>query len=146
MTAYRALVVRGGLRAGQTVLIPGIGSGVSTMVLMLAKHLGARAIVTSSSAEKLAAARELGADFGVNYRDADWAEQIGRYCGRALPDLAVDGAGGDSWAQCVNLLRPAGTIVSYGATAGLASMDIRKLFWKQLNVLGSTMGTDRDFT
>jgi NADPH:quinone reductase-like Zn-dependent oxidoreductase len=145
LTAYRALLVRGALRPGETVLIPGIGSGVSTMVLMLAKHLGARAIVTSSSAEKLAAARELGADFGVNYRDADWPDQILRHCGRALPDLAVDGAGGESWAQCLNLVRPGGRIVSYGATAGLANMDIRKLFWKQLNVLGSTMGSERDF-
>jgi NADPH:quinone reductase-like Zn-dependent oxidoreductase len=146
LTAYRALCVRGALRPGETVLIPGIGSGVSTMVLMLAKHLGARVIVTSSSADKLAVARSLGADFGVNYRDADWPEQIARHCGRALPDVAIDGAGGDSWAQCVNLVRPGGRVVSYGATAGISSMDIRKLFWKQLNVLGSTMGSESDFT
>jgi NADPH:quinone reductase-like Zn-dependent oxidoreductase len=145
LTAYRALCFRGQLRPGQTVLIPGIGSGVSTMVLMLAKHLGARTLVTSSSAEKLAAAGALGADFGVNYREADWAEQLKRHCGSQLPDLAVDGAGGDSWAQCVNLVRPGGRIVSYGATAGRANMDLHKLFWKQLNVLGSTMGSERDF-
>ena len=145
LTAYRALITRGQLQPGQTVLIPGIGSGVSTMVLMLAKHLGARAIVTSSSTAKLAAAQALGADFGVSYRDSGWVEQLRRHCGARLPDLAIDGAGGDSWAQCLNLVRPGGSIVSYGATAGLATMDLRKLFWKQLNVLGSTMGTDHDF-
>ena len=145
LTAYRALIVRGQLQPGQTVLIPGIGSGVSTMVLMLAKHLGARAIVTSSSADKLAAAQALGADFGVNYRDAGWVDQVKRHCGTQLPDVAIDGAGGESWAQCLNLVRPGGSIVSYGATAGLANMDLRKLFWKQLNVLGSTMGTEKDF-
>lgn len=145
LTAYRALVTRGRLRAGQTVLIPGIGSGVSTLVLMLAKHLGARAIVTSSSADKLATAAALGADFGVNYRDPTWAEQVKRHCKSRLPDLAIDGAGGDSWAQCLNLVRPGGTVVSYGATAGLANIDLRKMFWKQLNILGSTMGTESDF-
>jgi NADPH:quinone reductase-like Zn-dependent oxidoreductase len=145
LTAYRALVTRGQLRPGQTVLIPGIGSGVSTMVLMLAKHLGARTLVTSSSPDKLAAAQALGADFGVSYRDPTWVEQLRRHCGKDLPDLAIDGAGGDSWAQCVNLVRPGGSIVSYGATAGIANLDLRKLFWKQLNVLGSTMGTDADF-
>lgn len=145
LTAYRALCTRGQLRAGQTVVIPGIGSGVSTMVLMLAKHLGARAIVTSSSPDKLLAAQAMGADFGVDYRQPDWDQQILKYCGGSLPDLAVDGAGGDSWGKLVGLMAPGGTIVSYGATAGVSELDLRKLFWKQLNILGSTMGTDRDF-
>lgn len=145
LTAYRALCTRGRLRPGETVLVPGIGSGVSTLVVMLAKHLGARVVVTSSSAEKLEQARGLGVDFGVNYRDADWDQQIIDWCGGEPPHLAVDGAGGDSWARCANIVRPGGRIVSYGATAGLAQIDLRKLFWKQLNVLGSTMGTARDF-
>lgn len=145
LTAYRALCTRGGVRPGETVLVPGIGGGVSTMVLMFAKHLGARVIVTSSSNEKLAVARSLGADLGVNYRESDWAEQIMRSCGRTPIDLAVDGAGGDCWAQCANLLRPGGRIVSYGATTGTATINIHKLFWRQINVLGSTMGNEQDF-
>lgn len=145
LTAYRALCVRGALRPGETVLIPGIGSGVSTMVLMLARHLGARCLVTSSSPAKLAAARELGAEQGVLYTDADWDKQLLAHLGGATVDVAVDGAGGDSWARCLNLLRPGGRLVSYGATAGLAQIDLRKHFWKQLSILGSTMGSERDF-
>jgi NADPH:quinone reductase-like Zn-dependent oxidoreductase len=145
LTAYRALCVRGQLRPGQTVLIPGIGSGVSTMALLFAHHLGARVIVTSGSHDKLAAAARLGASFGVCYRDADWEEQISRHLGGALVDVVVDGAGADAWSKSLNLLRPGGRIVSYGATAGLAQIDLRKMFWKQLNILGTTMGSDRDF-
>ncbi len=145
ITAYRALCTRGQLRPGETVLVPGIGGGVSTMVLMLAKHLGARVIVTSSSNEKLAVARTLGADLGVNYREGDWAEQLTQKCGKAPIDLVIDGAGGECWAQCMNLVRPGGRIVSYGATTGVANLNIHKLFWRQINVLGSTMGNEQDF-
>lgn len=145
LTAYRALCVRGQLRPGQTVLIPGIGSGVSTMALMFAHYLGAKVIVTSSSRDKLAEAAKLGASFGVSYRDTDWEEQISRHLRGARVDLVVDGAGGEAWSKGLNLLRPGGRIVSYGATAGLAQIDLRKVFWKQLNILGSTMGSERDF-
>lgn len=145
LTAYRALCVRGQLRPGQTVLIPGIGSGVSTMALMFAVHLGARVIVTSGSRDKLEEAKKLGASFGVSYRDADWEDQVSRFLGGALVDVVVDGAGADAWSKSLNLLRPGGRIVSYGATAGLAQIDLRKVFWKQLNILGSTMGSERDF-
>lgn len=143
LTAYRALR-RGRLRAGETVLVPGIGSGVSTMVLMLARHLGARVLVTSSSADKLARAAELGAAMGVNHRDADWDRQLLKGCGEA-PHLAVDGAGGDTFNRCLNVVRPGGRVVTYGATTGAASVEVRRIFWKQLDVLGSTMGTAEDF-
>lgn len=145
LTAYRALCVRGRLRPGETVLIPGIGSGVSTMALLMAKHLGARVIVTSGSDEKCARARQLGADFAVNYRSEKWDEQVKAWCGSNLPSLVVDGAGGDGWAKCVGLVAAAGRIVSYGATAGVATLDLRRLFWRQIDVLGSTMGSERDF-
>lgn len=145
LTAYRALCVRGQVRPGQTVLIPGIGSGVSTMALLMARHVGARVIVTSGHADKLAKAQELGAAFGVSYRDEDWADQIAGHLGCAKVDLVVDGAGQKAWENSLNLLRPGGRIVSYGATAGIAQVDLRKLFWKQLNVLGTTMGSERDF-
>lgn len=145
LTAYRALCVRGRLRPGETVLIPGIGSGVSTMVLMLAHHLGARTVVTSSSPEKLARAKELGADFGISYREADWEKQIVSWCGDRPPDLVVDGVGGETWQKCVTAVRPGGRVVNYGATSGLPTLDLRRLFWRQLEVLGSTMGSERDF-
>lgn len=145
LTAYRALCVRGRLRPGETVLVPGIGSGVSTMALILAKHLGARVIVTSGSDEKCQKALALGADFAVNHRSPDWDRQVQKWCGKALPSLVVDGAGGETWAKCVGLVAPAGRIVSYGATAGLATLDLRRLFWRQIDVLGSTMGSERDF-
>ena len=86
LTAYRALCVRGRLRPGETVLIPGIGSGVSTMAMVLAKHLGARVIVTSGSDEKRARALTLGADFAVNHRSEGWDDQIRKWCGGALPN------------------------------------------------------------
>lgn len=145
LTAYRALCVRGRLRPGETVLIPGIGSGVSTMAMVLAKHLGARVIVTSGSDEKRARALTLGADFAVNHRSEGWDDQIKKWCGGALPNLVVDGAGGETWAKCVSLVAPGGRVVSYGATAGLATIDLRRLFWRQIDILGSTMGSERDF-
>jgi NADPH:quinone reductase-like Zn-dependent oxidoreductase len=145
LTAYRALCVRGELRSAETVLIPGIGSGVSTMVLLLAHHLGARTVVTSSSAEKLERARELGADFGVNYRDSDWEQRITKWCGDRPLDLVIDGVGGETWQRCAALLRPGGRLVSYGATSGVATLDLRRLFWRHLDLRGSTMGSGRDF-
>jgi len=146
LTAYRALVVRGRLRPGETVLIPGIGSGVSTMALILAKHLGARVIITSGSDEKCQKALSMGADFAVNHRAADWDQRVQKWCGRSLPNLAVDGAGGETWAKCIGLLATSGRMVSYGATAGVATLDLRRLFWRHIDVLGSTMGSQRDFS
>ncbi len=142
LTAYRAAFTRGRLRPDETVLLPGIGSGVQTMALMLAVGVGARVLVTSGSAEKLARARELGAAGGVSHRDADWDKQLARL---GTPDLVVDGAGGDTFARCLGVVRPGGRVVSYGATAGAASFEVRRLFWKQLDVLGSTMGSLGEF-
>ena len=145
LTAYRALCVRGRLRPGETVLIPGIGSGVSTMVLLLAHSLGARTIVTSGSPEKLERAKALGADFGISYREPDWDKQIAKWCGDRLPDVIVDGVGGETWQKCVGVARAGGRVVSYGATSGVATLDLRRLFWRHLDILGSTMGSERDF-
>ncbi len=145
LTAYRALCVRGRLRPGQTVLIPGIGSGVSTLVLLLARHLGARTVVTSTSPEKLTRALALGADFGVCTQTADWEKQLSTWCTPHPLDLVVDGVGGELWQRCVGLVRPGGRVVSYGATSGVATVDLRRLFWRHLELVGSTMGSSRDF-
>jgi NADPH:quinone reductase-like Zn-dependent oxidoreductase len=146
VTAYRALVTRGQALAGETVLIPGIGGGVATFVLLLARQLGARVLVTSGSEEKLARARELGAEAGFNYKSADWVKAVRAACGGTGPDIIVDGTGGPTFNQILDVARPGGRVVSYGATLGAApDVTVRRIFWKQLDVLGSTMGRAEDF-
>jgi NADPH:quinone reductase-like Zn-dependent oxidoreductase len=145
LTAYRALVTRAQLKAGEIVLITGIGGGVATCALRMAKHFGAKVYVTSGSDEKLAAARTHGADGGVNYRKDHWTKTLIADIG-ARPDIVIDGAGGETFNKCLDVLTPGGRLVTYGSTLGAAeSVEIRRIFWKQLNVLGSTMGTAEDF-
>ena len=145
VTAYRALVTRGRLEAGETVLVTGIGGGVATCALLIATHLGARVYVTSGSDEKLAAARQHGASGGVNHRSDDWTKTLVAEMG-GRPDMVVDGAGGETFNRALDVVRPGGRVVSYGSTTGPAkTVEIRRIFWKQLNVLGSTMGTPADF-
>jgi zinc-binding alcohol dehydrogenase/oxidoreductase len=143
LTAYRALFTVGGLRRGDAVVILGAGSGVSLAAIQLAHHAGARIAVTSSSAEKLARARELGAAVAVSYRDADWPAQIVDAFGAA--DVVVDSAGG-TWQQSLETLRPGGCLVSLGATtAEQATVDVRGLYLQQKRILGTKMGSPQDF-
>ena len=145
LTAYRAVVTRGGVRDGETVLVTGIGGGVATFALLIARHRGARVLVTSGSDEKLARARDLGAEAGFNYRTSNWVKAV-RAATNGGPDLIVDGTGGETFGQAVDVARPGGRVVTYGATTG-ATRDflVRRIFWKQLDVLGSTMGSPDDF-
>jgi len=144
LTAFRAVVTRAAVTAGETVLVTGIGGGVSTFVLAIAKARGARVFVTSGSDDKLARARELGAEGGVNYRDPDWSRKLTALAGTV--DVAVDSAGGETFAKLLEIVRPGGRIVNYGATTGSpTTIEARRLFWKQLALLGSTMGTPREF-
>ncbi len=145
VTAYRALVTRAQVKAGETVLVTGIGGGVATSALRIATHLGAKVYVTSGSDQKLDAARTHGAAGGVNHRNPEWPrDMIAAIGGR--PDVVIDGAGGDTFNKALDLLTPGGRLVSYGATTGPAQhVEVRRIFWKQLNVLGSTMGTRADF-
>ena len=146
LTAYRALVTRAQVQAGETVLIPGIGGGVATFVLQIAKSLGARVLVTSGSDNKLARARELGAEDGVNYHHGDWVKQIVSLAGSKGVDVVIDSVGGETFASALEVIKPGGRIVTYGATTGAAKqIEVRRIFWKQLNVLGSTMGTQHEF-
>lgn len=146
LTAYRALVTRGRLQSGEWVLIPGIGGGVSSFVLLIARYLGARVLVTSGSDEKLARAKELGAEAGFNYNDPDWVKAARAAAGGEGPDLIVEGAGGEAFNQILDVARPGGRVVSYGATLGPAqNVQLRRIFWKQLDVLGSTMGRPGEF-
>ena len=146
LTAYRAVVSRARVRVGETVLVTGIGGGVSTFALQIAAHLGARVLVTSGSDAKLARARELGAAGGANYRTQDWAREILSQCARGGPDVVIDSVGGDTFARAVEILRPGGRIANYGATTGpVKDFVLRSLFWKQATVLGTTMGSPREF-
>ncbi len=143
LTAYRAIFTRGALRAGETVLITGIGGGVQTFVLLFAKHAGARAIVTSSSDEKLERARALGADVTINYKSTpDWSK-LARAAGPI--DCIIDSSGGSTLAQALDAIRPGGRIVVYGGTAGDATIKPFALFWKHVTILGTSMGSPQDF-
>ena len=146
LTAYRALMTRAQLQPGETCLVTGIGGGVSTFVLQLALAIGARVLVTSSSDAKLEEARKMGAAGGANYRTQDWGSEILRLCeGRGL-QVVVDSAGGDTFEKALDLVSPGGRVVTYGATTGPAGkLEVRRIFWKQLNILGSTMGTAQEF-
>jgi len=145
LTAYRALVTRANVQAGETVLVTGIGGGVATFALAIARALGARVFVTSGSDAKLARASELGAAGGVNYRRDGWTNELAALTGGG-PDVIVDSAGGETFAQALAIARPGGRIVNYGATSGSSStIEVRRLFWKQLTLVGSTMGTPREF-
>lgn len=145
LTAYRALFRRGGLQAGETVLITGIGGGVAASALLLALAVGARVYVTSGSDQKLGSAIELGASAGFNYRTQDWVTAARRATDGG-PDLILDGAGGANFEGLLDVARPGGRVVSYGATSGNApQLTVRRIFWKQLSVLGTTMGSPDDF-
>jgi NADPH:quinone reductase-like Zn-dependent oxidoreductase len=144
VTAFRALFTRGELQAGETLLITGIGSGVQTFVLLYAKAAGARIAVTSGSDEKLERAKALGADIAVNYRtDAEWHKALRKAAGRI--DVVVDSAGGDSFAKVLTIVRPGGRVVTYGGTTGDAKIRMFPVFWNQLDVRGSSMGSPSDF-
>ena len=145
ITAYRALVSRGRLKRGEHVLVTGIGGGVATLAMLFAQALGAQVSVTSGSDEKLAKARELGAIAAANYKAKGWEKDLVAQAGRP-PALIIDGAGGDGLNTLIGAAAPAGRIVMYGATRMSPSkLDMAKIFFKQLDLLGTTMGTDDEF-
>ena len=145
-TAYRALVTRGQVKKGETVVVIGVGGGVAVFVLQMAHTLGARVFVTSGSDEKIVRAKKLGAEGGVNYNNPDWVKELRTMLGGEGPDLIVDSAGGDAFDKALDLARPGGRVVTFGATLGSTKeLMVRRIFWKQLTILGTTMGTQQDF-
>ncbi len=143
LTAWRALISRAQLRPGETVLVLGIGGGVATFALHIARAAGARVIVTSSSDDKLARAADLGASGGINYTDEDWVDQVKTETGGV--DVVVDSVG-STWASSVNCLRPGGRLVVFGGTGGgKVELMVRPVTAGQVSVLGTTMGSARDF-
>jgi zinc-binding alcohol dehydrogenase/oxidoreductase len=144
LTAYRALFKQGKLQSSQTVVITGIGGGVACIALKLAVATGAMVIVTSSSQAKIDKAIDAGATAGFLYTAEGYASQINEQFGPV--HLIIDGAGGDGYGELVDMVCPGGTIVSYGITAGRSTkLELRKVYWKQLRLVGSTMGSPDDF-
>jgi zinc-binding alcohol dehydrogenase/oxidoreductase len=145
LTAYRALFTRARVVPDETVLVLGAGSGVSAFAVSLARQAGARVIVTSSSAEKLARARELGADAGVDYTQGDWADEVRELTGGTGVDVVIDSVA-VTWPDSLRCLRLGGRLVTFGATGG-ASVEVpaRRVYFGQISIHGTTMGSPREF-
>ena len=145
MTAYRMLVTRARLQPGEWVLVWGVGGGVASAAVALAKALGANVVATSSSDEKLARATELGADATVNHATGDVVAFVREVTGGGA-HVVVDDVGEATWKRTLDAARPEGRIVVCGATTGPnPPAALHRVWWKQLSILGSTMGTPDDF-
>jgi NADPH:quinone reductase-like Zn-dependent oxidoreductase len=145
-TAYRMLATRAGLREGEWVLIWGAGSGVGSASLAVARALGAHVIATSSSDEKLARARDLGADATVNHVNGDVVAAVKEATGGAGVDVVVEHVGEATWKTSLQAVRTGGRIAVCGATSGPnPPAQLHRIWWKQLTIVGSTMGTRSDF-
>ena len=146
LTAWRMVVTRARVRAGEQVLIQGIGGGVAQASLLIAKMLGAHVWVTSGSDAKLERARMLGADEGINYRKTDAAKEIRGRTGKRGVDVVIDCVGEATWASSLGALGKRGRLVTCGGTSGpMLQTDVRRLFWNQWTIMGSTMGSDSEF-
>jgi len=144
-TAYRMLVTRAAVQEGDWALIWGIGGGVATAAFEICRALGLRTVVTSGSEDKLAAARDWGADLTVNHQDGDVVATVREATGKGV-DIVVETVGEATWARSLAAVRPAGRVVVCGATSGPnPPAQLHRFWWKQLTVLGSTMGTREDF-
>ena len=140
LTAWRAVVTHARARGDRTLLVPGAGGGVATFVIQIAAAIGARVLVTSSSAEKLERARGLGADGGADYREEDWPERLGPV------DAVIDSVGGATWPGALRALRPGGRLVTFGDTAGeVAEVELARVFLSWIRIQGTTMGSPREF-
>lgn len=146
MTAWRMVVTQGQVRPGQDVLILGVGGGVSSTAVQIAKLCGARVFVTSSSDAKLERARALGADVLINYAREDWARVVWERTGRRGVDVVIENVGAATWKQSLRCVRKGGRLVTCGATTGpLGETDIRIVFWNQIHIIGSTMANRKEF-
>ena len=146
LTAWRMLAGRARLRAGETALIWGIGGGVALAALQIALLLGARALVTSGTDAKLETGRRLGATAGFNHHRDDVVAEVRRLTDGRGADVVVDSVGERTWTSSLRALRRGGRMVVCGATTGpAASFDLRRLFWHQWSILGSTMGSRREY-
>lgn len=146
LTAWRMVVTRADVHEGDEVLIWGIGGGVAQAALQIAKGLGARVWVTSSDETKLARASQLGADETLNHREVDVAREIRARTGKRGVSVVIDNVGRDTWPKSLAALGKRGRLVTCGATSGpIVETDVRRMFWNQWTLMGSTMGNDEEF-
>jgi NADPH:quinone reductase-like Zn-dependent oxidoreductase len=146
LTAWRMVVTRARVTADDHVLIWGIGGGVAQAALQIAKARGAQVWVTSGSDDKLARAAALGADAGLNHRTTDVAREIRARTGKRGVTVIIDSVGSATWTPSLGALGRAGRLVTCGATAGpVVETDLRRMFWNQWTLMGSTMGNDAEF-
>ncbi len=145
LTAYRALMTKCRPEKGEKVLISGIGGGVATMAFLFAQASGCEVYVTSGSLDKINAAKQMGAADGVSYRTENLAKSIKAMTGGGV-DIVIDSAGGDGFGELIKACKPGGRIAIYGGTRGVISkISPQLIFWRQLEIHGSTMGTDEEF-
>lgn len=144
LTAFRSLFTRGELQSNQTVLVTGIGGGVAIAAMQLALAAEARVFVTSGSDEKIKRGIAMGASGGANYKSSSWAENLQKASDGF--HLIVDGAAGPGFGKLLDIALPGGKIVIYGSTQGrIQNAEPARIFWKQLSILGATMGTETEF-
>ncbi len=142
VTAWHMLVTRAAVQPGEDVLVHAAGSGVGSIAIQIAKLRGARVITTASSDEKLAKARELGADETINYTRDDWPKEVRRLTDRRGVDVVVEHTGAETWPGSIAALKNNGRLVTCGATSGFdARTDLRQVFFRHLTLLGSFMGS-----
>lgn len=145
MTAFRVLFARCQAMPGERILITGIGGGVAVCCLQFALAAGLEVYVTSSSDSKIEKAVSMGASGAANYANSDWAARLKEQAGSF--DIIIDSAGGEGFTQLVKLCAPGGRIGIYGGTRGvIPSLSPQLIFWRQISILGSTMGSDKDFS
>jgi NADPH:quinone reductase-like Zn-dependent oxidoreductase len=141
-TAWHMLVGRAHIRPGETVLVLGASSGVGIAAIQIAKLFHARVITTAGDETKLEKARTLGADHGINHYQQKISEEVRKITNKEGVDIVIEHVGSATWEESMKCLKPAGTLVTCGATTGFAaSIDLRFLFSRQLSLLGSYMGT-----
>jgi len=147
MTAWRMVVTQAQVRPGQDVLVIGVGGGVSSTAVQIARLCGARVIVTSSDDAKLEKARALGADVGINYRkNPDWAKHVFEATGKRGVDVVIENVGAATWKDSIRSLKGGGRLVTCGSTSGpVGETLIPLVFWKQVHIIGSTMATRKEF-
>ena len=142
VTAWHMLVTRANVQPGEDVLVHAAGSGVGSIAIQIAKLRGARVITTASSDDKLAKARELGADQTINYSHDDWPKEVKRLTDRRGVDVVVEHTGAETWPGSIASLKNNGRLVTCGATSGFdARTDLRQVFYRHLTLLGSFMGS-----
>jgi zinc-binding alcohol dehydrogenase/oxidoreductase len=144
LTAFRAVFTKGELKPKQKILITGIGGGVALLAMQLALAAGAEVFVTSGDEQKLQKAIEWGASGGANYKMVDYHKTLLEQAKNGF-DLIIDSAGGDGFGRLIDMAKVGGRIVFYGGTLGTIKISPQKVFWKQLTICGTTMGSDAEF-